>query len=108
MRRFELYFQWSNAATANTPISAMKKSGKVKTSINTTPSSPFIDDVRKTECMDKFLNWGWNGKHKHPMIERDGDTWNLLQEQNAFDIRLYEYAEALFEAQKEIFIFDNN
>lgn len=51
------------------------------------------------DCEDKLLHWGWKGKNKHEKIIEGSDAFNLLKEQNAFDIRLYEYAEKLFEVQ---------
>lgn len=51
------------------------------------------------DCEDKLLQWGWSGKNKHANIIKGSDAWNLLQEQNSFDIRLYEYAVKLFEVQ---------
>ncbi len=51
------------------------------------------------DCEDKLLHWGWKGKNKHKKIIKGSDAFNLLKEQNAFDIRLYEYAEKLFDLQ---------
>ena len=34
----------------------------------------------------------------------DGEAWDILYKQNSFDIRLYEYAQNLFEAQKQLFL----
>jgi len=56
------------------------------------------------ECEDKLLHWGWSGKNKHEQLEEGSDTWNLLKEQNTFDLRLYEYAVRLFEVQALLFL----
>jgi hypothetical protein len=69
MRRFKTYFQWNNNKHEN------------------------------QDCEDKLLHWGWSGKNKHESVEEGTETWNLLKEQNTFDIRLYEYAVKLFEVQ---------
>jgi len=39
---------------------------------------------------------------KHP-IRKGSETWNLLMEQNRFDIHLYDYAKELFVQQSFIF-----
>ena len=39
---------------------------------------------------------------KHP-VRKGSDTWNLLMEQNRFDIHLYDYAKELFVQQSFIF-----
>ncbi|KAL7539621.1 hypothetical protein ACHAXR_009449 [Thalassiosira sp. AJA248-18] len=38
----------------------------------------------------------------HPKVEKGSPAWDLLAEQNALDIRLYEYILVLFQEQKEI------
>ena len=39
---------------------------------------------------------------KHP-VRKGSETWNLLMEQNRFDIHLYDYAKELFVQQSFIF-----
>lgn len=76
MRRFKAYFDWK----------------------------PLDTSQENLECEEKHLHWGWTGKNRHERIEVGSDTWNLLKEQNSFDIRVYEYAVKLFELQgKTIF-----
>jgi len=55
------------------------------------------------ECIEKLLYWSWPGKNKHTPVV-DGESWDILYKQNSFDIRLYEYAQNLFEAQKQLFL----
>ena len=71
MRRFQEYFGWREK----------------------------YENHQNQDCQDKLLQWGWRGKNKHQMIKEGSDAWNLLKEQNTFDIRLYEYAVKLFEVQ---------
>lgn len=55
------------------------------------------------ECIEKLLYWSWPGKNKHTPVVY-GEAWDILYKQNAFDLRLYEYAQTLFEAQKQLFL----
>mmetsp|Transcript_28892 Transcript_28892/g.61005 ORF Transcript_28892/g.61005 Transcript_28892/m.61005 type:complete len:502 (+) Transcript_28892:132-1637(+) len=57
---------------------------------------------RREECKEKLLYWDWPGKNKHEPVV-GGEAWNILFKQNTFDLRLYEYAEKLFEAQRKLF-----
>ncbi len=77
MRRFKQYFNWK--------------------------SNYDNDKMFGQECEDKLLHWAWSGKNKHKSLTEGSDTWNLLKEQNTFDIRLYEYAMKLFEVQALLF-----
>ena len=58
-----------------------------------------LDNDQSRDCEEKHLHWGWTGKNKHEKLEVGSETWNLLKEQNSFDIRVFEYAEKLFEIQ---------
>lgn len=40
--------------------------------------------------------------HSHPKVEKGSPAWELLAEQNALDIRLYDYVLELFEEQREL------
>ena len=55
------------------------------------------------ECKEKVLYWDWPGKNKHDPVIKGSEAWETLYKQNTFDIRLYEYAQALFDAQGKIF-----
>ena len=58
---------------------------------------------RREECQEKLLYWDWPRKNRHePVI--GGEAWDILYKQNTFDLRLYEYAEQLFEAQGKLFL----
>jgi len=54
-------------------------------------------------CVDRLLNWDWSGKNRHEMVDEGGEAWDLLKAQNIFDLKLYEYAEILFEHQGQMF-----
>ena len=58
---------------------------------------------RRYECSEKLWYWDWPGKNRHEQVIEGSDAWNRLYEQNSFDIRLYEYARALFKAQGKLF-----
>ena len=73
MRRFELYFGW------------------------------VTNGAKNEECRERIVNWDWPGKNKHAEIMKGSDVYDLLWEQNTFDIRLYEYAEELFQEQGRLF-----
>jgi len=64
-------------------------------------------DGSNEDCEDKLFHWGWSGINKHEMIQEGSDTWNALKEQNAFDVRLYEYAVKIFEVQGATMFQDN-
>ena len=52
---------------------------------------------------NRFLNWDGSGKNRHDMVDEGGEAWDLLNAQNIFDLRSYEYAEILFEHQGQMF-----
>ncbi|KAL7529500.1 hypothetical protein ACHAXR_004756 [Thalassiosira sp. AJA248-18] len=54
--------------------------------------------------MDKYFGNAVKktNSNSHPKVEKGSPAWDLLAEQNALDIRLYEYILGLFEEQKEI------
>jgi len=56
------------------------------------------------DCVDRLLNWDWSGKNKHDTLEEGSETWDLLKDQNTFDLKLFQYAEKLFEHQGEMFL----
>lgn len=58
---------------------------------------------RRDECQEKLLYWDWPGKNRHEQVMKGSEAWNNLYKQNTFDLRLYEYAERLFEAQGKLF-----
>jgi len=73
MERFQSYFGWSG-------------------------ESDKIDDCRERQL---FLNWA--GKNTHSRVEAGSLTYSLFEDHNVFDLRLYEYAKELFEAQSYFF-----
>lgn len=66
--------------------------------------SDFRDRRREEECQDKLLFWDWPGKNRHDPVVQGSEAWNILYKQNTFDLRLYDYAQQLFEAQGKLFI----
>lgn len=46
---------------------------------------------------------GWANQLEYSHIEKESDTWKLLEEQNAFDMELYEYAKYIFREQSIFF-----
>mmetsp|Transcript_8150 Transcript_8150/g.11836 ORF Transcript_8150/g.11836 Transcript_8150/m.11836 type:complete len:379 (+) Transcript_8150:120-1256(+) len=65
-------------------------------------SSPDGDD-----CKNDLLHGGVN-RNPHPKIEVGSEVWNLLYEQNELDIKLYEYAQVLFEEQRLLFSYEGS
>jgi hypothetical protein len=41
--------------------------------------------------------------HKHPKVDRNSETWKLLEATNFYDLQLYDHAVAVFEAQRQFF-----
>jgi hypothetical protein len=63
------------------------------------------NDQSAEACIDEIVGWKWLSRASgHPEVKENGRIWRLLGEQNAFDMRLYNYAEELFRAQS--FFFD--
>ena len=54
-------------------------------------------------CQDQLLNWNWPSKNKHPRLKEGGVVWRSLEDNNAFDLRLYHYAHELFQEQSVLF-----
>ena len=59
----------------------------------------------KVECEEKYLEWGWLSADYTP-VGQDSEEWKALKISNTFDLRLYEYAEKLFEAQGTLLLED--
>eukprot|EP00521_Asterionellopsis_glacialis_P009291 CAMPEP_0195287232 /NCGR_PEP_ID=MMETSP0707-20130614/4378_1 /TAXON_ID=33640 /ORGANISM="Asterionellopsis glacialis, Strain CCMP134" /LENGTH=437 /DNA_ID=CAMNT_0040346965 /DNA_START=100 /DNA_END=1413 /DNA_ORIENTATION=+ len=62
-----------------------------------------VDSVKAEECHGKLLDWKWPNKNKHPDADEDSRAWKYLKEHNTFDLRIYKYAEELFEQQAMLF-----
>lgn len=58
---------------------------------------------KNRECLDRLLNWGWSNKNSHPLIEEESMAWELLYKHNELDMQLYQYAQLLFEEQRDLF-----
>lgn len=58
---------------------------------------------RSEECEEKILYWDWPGINQHDPVIGGSDAWNLLHKQNIYDLRLYDYAQHLFEVQSALF-----
>jgi len=56
-------------------------------------------------AQEKFAAKGSVGSnvHDHPVPERGSETWQILEQKNGLDLRLFEYAEKLFEEQGKRF-----
>jgi len=49
---------------------------------------------------EQFANKGaGTNSHSHPTLDQTSETWAILAQKNTLDIRLYEYAQELFEEQ---------
>ena len=58
---------------------------------------------RSEECEEKILYWDWPAINRHDPVIEGSDAWNLLHKQNIFDLRLYNYAQKMFEVQGALF-----
>jgi len=54
-------------------------------------------------CHERLLDWDWPLRNNYPLIQKDSHAWKLLETQNSFDLRLYDYAETLFHEQESLF-----
>lgn len=61
------------------------------------------DRRREEECQEKLLFWDWPGKNRHEPVVQGSEAWNILYKHNTFDLRLFDYAQQLFEAQAKLF-----
>mmetsp|Transcript_13233 Transcript_13233/g.19268 ORF Transcript_13233/g.19268 Transcript_13233/m.19268 type:complete len:503 (-) Transcript_13233:99-1607(-) len=62
-----------------------------------------IRDNEQEECFERLIDWDWSNKNKHDLVKKGSDTWQALVDANIFDVRLYRFAEELFEVQGELF-----
>jgi len=57
------------------------------------------------ECQKRRLQWDWSLRHPHEVEVLEGNRlWSLISGQNQYDMKLYEYAQYLFEEQQQMFI----
>jgi len=54
-------------------------------------------------CHDRFMVWDWSRKSKHAVFKPDSNIWKNFERHNMYDIRLYQYAERLFQEQGTYF-----
>jgi hypothetical protein len=58
---------------------------------------------RDLECKKRRLQWDWSLRHPHEVEVLEGNRlWNLISGQNSYDMRLYEYAQFIFEEQAQL------
>jgi len=63
-----------------------------------------IKGEKAEDCIDRRMGWNWSNKgHLYPKVKEGSDVWDLLEEANTFDIRLFHYAEELFHMQAVLF-----
>lgn len=63
-----------------------------------------VEGDKAEDCIDRRMGWDWaNEGHIYPKVKEGSKTWNLLEEANSFDIRLFEYAQELYRMQAVIF-----
>lgn len=86
LERFSSFFRWEQ-------INSISKHYAVGSAAATTPEKD-IDEKRK--CANKLVKIGVN-RHKYSRLKETSNAWKLLKAKNAYDIELYEYAEALYE-----------
>lgn len=61
-------------------------------------------DGKAKECQMRRLQWDWSLRHPHEVEVLEGNRlWSLISGQNEYDMKLYEYAQYLFEEQRQLF-----
>ena len=61
-------------------------------------------DGKAMECQKRRLQWDWSLRHPHEVEVLEGNRlWSLISGQNQYDMKLYEYAQYLFEEQQQMF-----
>mmetsp|Transcript_14779 Transcript_14779/g.20963 ORF Transcript_14779/g.20963 Transcript_14779/m.20963 type:complete len:213 (-) Transcript_14779:215-853(-) len=65
-------------------------------------SAPDGDD-----CKNELLHKGVN-RNSHAKVKVGSEAWNIMYEQNELDIKLYEYAQVLFEEQRLLFSYEGS
>lgn len=66
-----------------------------------------VKDGRNKRCVDEYFgemdkDYGVKNSNKHAKVVEGSPEWRALAQKNHLDMILYEYAEKLFEEQKEI------
>ena len=63
-----------------------------------------LTSQRNRRCMNRFFGHGSlkTNSNSHPKLEPGNPAWEVLAEDNALDIKLYEYILYLFNQQKEV------
>ena len=62
-----------------------------------------VQTQKGMDCRERLLDWNWSSKNIHPIVDTKSNAYKLLEQQNEYDIRLYEYAEKLFHDQEILF-----
>eukprot|EP00581_Thalassiosira_minuscula_P014695 CAMPEP_0183718546 /NCGR_PEP_ID=MMETSP0737-20130205/11772_1 /TAXON_ID=385413 /ORGANISM="Thalassiosira miniscula, Strain CCMP1093" /LENGTH=328 /DNA_ID=CAMNT_0025948123 /DNA_START=34 /DNA_END=1020 /DNA_ORIENTATION=+ len=62
------------------------------------------EEKRCKECMNTYFgeNEKKENSNPHPTVEQDDPGWQLLAEQNSYDLQLYEFILELFAEQKDL------
>lgn len=56
------------------------------------------------ECIERNMGWDWvNRGSDYEKVEEGSRVWDLIENSNTFDIRLYEYAQVIFREQAIFF-----
>jgi hypothetical protein len=62
-----------------------------------------IRDEKVDDCHTKMLDWNWPNKNKHTPVREGSEAWRLLMKHNEFDVKLFHYAEEIFDEQATLF-----
>lgn len=55
-------------------------------------------------CIRNKFDWSWPMKHHHVPVKEGSEAWDLISDQNNFDIKLYEYAKELYAHQESLIL----
>ena len=68
-----------------------------------------LNNNKDKECQSRRLQWDWSLRNPHEVEVLKGDRlWDLISGQNKYDLKLYEYAQVLFDEQSKLFSSGKN
>mmetsp|Transcript_6181 Transcript_6181/g.9062 ORF Transcript_6181/g.9062 Transcript_6181/m.9062 type:complete len:358 (-) Transcript_6181:237-1310(-) len=115
LAKFDRYFGWTDGNSidqdgedgdendSNDKDEETNKKRRTAAKAAASSSSSLAKTTTKTEiqkCRKKVINTG-DYRHNHPDVKEGSKEWNLIIQQNRFDMELYNYAKLLYQVQGE-------
>lgn len=66
-----------------------------------------VDRPQVEQCHERLMNWDWPLKNRHNALSPEKEVYKSIQRKNAFDLRLFAYAQVLFRQQAVLFPVDD-